>query len=380
MRIVLINHGTASEWGGGDSVQIKETARVLRNRGHEVVIQNKDRPDLREADIAHIFNCRVPGSFIKQISTCQTAGVPIVVSPIWISIGKALWGSRGTFGILRRFQEIDGIQIREELNELKSRNLIVDMGMGNLNSDGKGTYDLSWLKNIQRLMKTVDGLLPNSWLELKSVQNDLLWSGENYGVAYYGVDPKKFLDARPEKFREYTGIKGEFLLQAGRIEPGKNQAMLCWALKNTNIPIVLIGSSKHWPAYAELCKGICDKQVTIIDHLPQDILASAYAAARVHSLISWMDTCGLVSLEAAMSNTPIVGSTFGHELEYLQNDAWLADPGNPEDIEKTILKAWECGKNNKKVEVLKERIMSEYNWEKTVTNTEKIYMKAIESA
>ena len=45
-------------------------------------------------------------------------------------------------------------------------------------------------------------------------------------------------------------------MQAGRIEPGKNQAMLCWALRHTDMPIVLIGGSKHWPSYAELCRSI----------------------------------------------------------------------------------------------------------------------------
>ena len=39
--IVFVNHGTAGEWGGGDSVQIKKTAEKLRQRGHEVIIQNK---------------------------------------------------------------------------------------------------------------------------------------------------------------------------------------------------------------------------------------------------------------------------------------------------------------------------------------------------
>ena len=117
-------------------------------------------------------------------------------------------------------------------------------------------------------------------------------------------------------------------MQAGRIEPGKNQAMLCWALRNTDIPIVLIGGSKHWPAYAELCRSISGSRLTIIDHMPQNLLASAYAAAAVHTLPSWMETCGLVSLEAALSGTPLVGSTFGHELEYLEGDAWYADPGD----------------------------------------------------
>ena len=33
-----------------------------------------------------------------------------------------------------------------------------------------------------------------------------------------------------------------------------------------------------------------------------------------HALPSWMETCGLVSLEAALSGTPLVGSTFGMNL------------------------------------------------------------------
>ena len=79
----------------------------------------------------------------------------------------------------------------------------------------------------------------------------------------------------------------------------------------------------------------------MIDHLPQELLASAYSAARVHCLPSWMDTCGLVSLEAAINRTAVVGSTFGHELEYLQNDAYLVDPADPENIKKGVLKAWD---------------------------------------
>ena len=54
VKVVLINHGTAGEWGGGDSVQIKETAKRLRQRGYEVSIQNSDTPNLEEL-ILHIY-------------------------------------------------------------------------------------------------------------------------------------------------------------------------------------------------------------------------------------------------------------------------------------------------------------------------------------
>ena len=226
-------------------------------------------------------------------------------------------------------------------------------------------------------MTQADGLLPNSWLELKAVQTDLHWCGDRFEVAHYGVEPRVFLDADPEPFRQHTGIRQPFVLQAGRVEPGKNQAMLCWALRNTNLPIVLIGGTKHWPSYAQLCKAISGDRLVLIDHLPQELLASAYAAARVHCLVSWMDTCGLVSLEAALSGTPVVGSNFGHELEYLRGDAWLADPGDPASITQAVVAAWEAGPHSQRPQKLKRRILEEFNWERTVDATEALYARVI---
>jgi glycosyltransferase involved in cell wall biosynthesis len=380
VRIVLVNHGTASEWGGGDSVQIRETARCLIQRGHQVSVQNSDRPDVANADLVHIFNCRVQQSFVQQIATCQAAAKPVVVSPIWISIGRALWGSRGSFAVLGKAVRDGEAAAQQELELLRRRELVVALDQGKLKADGSGSCDLTWLNDVRQLINGVDGLLPNSWLELKAVQSDLHWSGEKFEIAHYGVNAALFLDADPEPFRRHTGIQGPFVLQSGRVEAGKNQAMLCWALRNTNLPIVLIGGTRHWPAYAELCKAISGDQLTLIDHLPQDLLASAYAAARVHCLTSWMETCGLVSLEAALSGTPIVGSTFGHELEYLRGDAWLADPADASSIRRAVEGAWQAGPHSERPLRLKQRILGNYNWERTATATESLYKRIIENA
>ena len=90
-----------------------------------------------------------------------------------------------------------------------------------------------------------------------------------------------------------------------------------------------------------------------------------------------METCGLVSLEAALSGTPLVGSTFGHELEYLKGDAWWADPGDAESINKAVLAAWQAGRNNIKSIKLKRRILEKFNWERTVDTTERLYQKVL---
>ena len=381
MRILLVNHGTAGEWGGGDGVQIHETAKRLAQRGHHVEAVNSDQPNASGFDVAHLFNCRVEDSFRQQIASCKKAGVPVVVSPIWISLAKAVWGSRGTMSVLQ--QAIDGApstQVESLLNKLSSRELTVRLPQGTVNSEGYGNE--CWpvdRRVIGDLLHQADGLLPNSWLELQAVRHDLQWRGETFEVAHYGVDPGLFLDPNPETFRKATGIHTPFVLQAGRIEPAKNQAMLCWALRQTNLPIVLIGGSKHWPSYANLCKKISGDRLKIIDHLPQHILASAYAAAAVHVLPSWMETCGLVSLEAALAGAPLVGSTFGHELEYLEADAWYADPGDAASLRKAVMGAWEAGRHHPRTIVMKRKVLERFNWERTVDATEKLYMRVLKN-
>ena len=60
---------------------------------------------------------------------------------------------------------------------------------------------------------------------------------------------------------------------------------------------MLIGGGNSGRLRGELPKLLGDR-LTIIDHIPQPLLASAFAASAVHVLPSWMETCGLVTLEA----------------------------------------------------------------------------------
>ena len=234
MRILLVNHGTAGDWGGGDGVQMRETAKRLAQRGHQAVVVNSDRPDVRGFDIVHLFNCRALASLEQQMQVCQAANVPVVVSPIWVSISRAIWGSRGTFGLLAQAINAGVRDDTAGMQSLKQRKI---GGAGDrwfCSSHGDCDFDNHY-QAIGALLNQADGLLPNSWLELQAVRNDLQWSGDCFEVAHYGVDPRKFLDADPEPFRAFSGIKNTLCVASRRIEPAKNQAMLCWALRNTLI-------------------------------------------------------------------------------------------------------------------------------------------------
>ncbi len=372
----MVNHGVAANFKGGDSVQIQETTLRLYQRGHQVAVTNNDSPDPRGFDLVHLFNCRQVASFKRQLESCQKANIPVVVSPIWVSIPRAFWGSRSTFSAIQQTVE-SGREQSDALQQLKERRLVLEEDGQLYQSHGFGNEERFEIPKLKNLLKSVTGLLPNSLLEMKAIRDELNWSGNRFNIAKYGVNPKTFLDADPKKFREETGITFDFIMQAGRIEPAKNQAMLCWALRHTNIPIVLIGSTSNWPAYGELCKQIYGDKLTIIDHLPQDLLASAYAASSVHVLPSWCETCGLVSLEAALNNTPVIGSTFGHEMEYLQNDALYVDPADAESVKNAVIQSLDEGSTSPRVSNLKKRILSEYNWETTTDSTISIYKEIL---
>ena len=90
-----------------------------------------------------------------------------------------------------------------------------------------------------------------------------------------------------------------------------------------------------------------------------------------------METCGLVTLEAALAGAPVVGSTFGHELEYLHNDCWWADPANPDSIRDAVVSAWKAGHTDARPVRLKRRILEEFNWERTADATERLYDRVL---
>ena len=79
MKILFVNHGTADTMSGGDGVQMRETAKRLAQRGHQVVAVNSDRPEVAGFDLVHIFNCRAFHSFHQQMQVCG-GGIPTVVS------------------------------------------------------------------------------------------------------------------------------------------------------------------------------------------------------------------------------------------------------------------------------------------------------------
>lgn len=373
LRILLLNHGRAADLMGGDSVQIAATAKGLRRRGYHVTVACSDHPDTSDCDLVHIYNARTATSLAGQLASARESRTPVVVSPIWISLTQARWGSLATRGVLEQLQKrLDGGE--RLLSQLIDRRLAVSCDGEVLRFDSAGDSTTKRLEQISTLLRDVEFMLPNSWLELAALRRDLAWHGTSAEIAPYGVDPGLFNDPDPGLFRSQSGITGPFIIQAGRVEPPKNPAMLLYAMRDSNLPIVLVGRNDVDPSYTDLCRSIGGDKVHFFGHMPPHLLASAYAGASVHALPSWCETCGLVSLEAALAGTPVVASIAGHEAAYLESDAWYCDPANPMSIRSAIEAALSAGPRADKVRRLRNRIRTQYHWDNMVDASEKTYM------
>ena len=94
-------------------------------------------------------------------------------------------------------------------------------------------------------------------------------------------------------------------------------------------------------------------------------------------LPSWCETCGLVTLEAALAGTPVVVSIAGHEAAYVGSDAWYCDPADPCSVLNAVVAAIDAGRNDPRVRRLQRRILAEFNWNAMAEASERAYSLAL---
>jgi hypothetical protein len=179
------------------------------------------------------------------------------------------------------------------------------------------------------------------------------------------------LEASPDLFIEKYGRR-DFVLCVGRVEKKKNQLSLIAAMRGSGIPLVIVGQPNP-ESYLELCRRYADENTHFISSLSEEELASAYAAAKVHALVSWIELPGLTTLEAAAAGCNIVSTDRGSPPEYLQDMAWYCDPARIDSIREAVLAAHQAPRSNR----LRERIRRNYTWECAAQRTFEGYQLAL---
>lgn len=362
MKVLFVNRLDSLWRPGGDVVQMLETKRHLEDLGVEVDISLSEHPVGAGYDLAHLFNSQIPHQEFEQLRHLKQVGLPVCLSTIYWDQTETMWADVAVRTVFKKAES--AAQLKSYIDKLRDQTLEI-----------KGISPVSpspfyaAMKSVQAcLFEQVDYLLPNSQLEMREISLRHGICNKPFAVVPNGVNPELFLGADPRLFVDKFGVK-DFVVMAGRVEGRKNHLLALYALRNENIPVVVVGSQSDRD-YAELCKRWAARNVVFIDHLPQRELASAYAAARVCLLPSWMESTGLVALEAALAGCNVVVTNRGATWEYFGDLAYYCNPLDPWSIKEATLMAYQNFESDgQRRERLRDLILSQYNWKRAAEKT-----------
>ena len=322
LRVLFVVRPDASTRFGGDAMLARDNFAAVRALGVAADMVETDRPDAHGYDLVHIFNVGQPEICKRQMDACEEAGVPIALSPVWLDL-REYFGRAHAHERLLLTAKTAG-EVEAKLRRFRSKNDL------NAFMNRREAEDLNRRHAVQAaLLRRARVLLPNSAIEARDCLVRLGVRDKPTIIVYIAGS------LEPER---YWQEQRRGLMSIGRVETRKNQTGLLYALRNDAIDIDIIGATYH-ADLVEVCLKWCPR-ARIHGRVPRQPMLEMLGRCEVHALVSWCETAGIATLEAAAAGAKIVVADRGAEVEYFGDDAEYADPADPDSIRAAVMRAF----------------------------------------
>jgi glycosyltransferase involved in cell wall biosynthesis/predicted SAM-dependent methyltransferase len=369
LRILLV--ARKEQLAGGPSIRIPVLQKQLAALGHSADICYDPAPDTTGYDVAHVFNVWAPWEALPQMRHLKQTGVPLVLSPIFLDLAESAWAAKAVMLIFT--QTTDPAQREHYLDALANGSLMLD---NKSRSQGLEVFP-GGNAMVREIIMLADHIIALSVEEMQRIAKCLRIARRPFTLVRNAADYAVFETASADWFVKNFGVK-DFVLCVGRIERRKNQALLLQALRESALPIVLVGQNGE-ADYEQVCRSLAPQGTLFIPQLGRAELASAYAAARVCAQTSWAEGASLVNLEAAAACCPLVVSNRASEFEYFGDVARYCDPADRASILDAVREAYGSFEKEKQMRVaLRERLKETCTWENATVATVKAYERAMD--
>lgn len=357
---------------GGDTVQLTKTRDELIKLGVDVDISLDWSPNLSNYDIVHLSNVtRIQETYI-QIQNAIKQHKPVVLSTIFWPMEE--FEKNGQVGIRKFINEhfhIDNIErikaLARYVKDPESRNLATR----NLINVGYSTMQHFVIENT-------DFFLPNAELEMEALERTFNFKSEKYVVVPNAVDLELADQAMEEDIPEEYEKFRDAVICVGRIETRKNQVALAKALERTSLKVIFVGNvSNNQKEYFNELMMYVNKNPNFyyLPYIDNKDIYKLYRVCKVSALPSWLDTPGLVSLEAAAMGCNLAVSSKGTTKEYFGDYAEYCEPDDISSIRTAVLNAF----NKEKTEQLEKIIRKKYTWTEAAKKTLEGYNKVLKN-
>lgn len=365
MKVLFQTRTNLFDAPGGDMVQMLKTKEFLEKEGVCVDISLELEPNLDHYDLVHLFNLMEPQDIYIQMLNAKKQNKKIVLSTIYGLYTEFERKARG--GLFQKIAKyLSPFQIAFVKNLVKHYKG-KRMHKGVYKMIFKGYYGL-----MKEIVDNTSVFLPNSHSEMNRVIRDFKLNNPKYVSIPNAIDKSVFTSEIDNQNNPYNKFK-DCILCAARIEGRKSTLNLVRAVQNTDYHLVLVGNeSKNQKKYVDQVRREAGANVTFLGAVSHQELRQLYEVSRVHALVSWMETPGLSSIEAAAMGKNIVVTHKGDTYDYFKEYAFYCEPDDVNSIRLAIDKAFHTPVNPN----LKKRILEKYVWEQTASETLKGYKLA----
>lgn len=249
--------------------------------------------------------------------------------------------------------------------------------------------NLAW--QIQKLnLKKSDAIITDSESSSRDVHKYTGISVTKIQTVYLaaGEEFKVIKSSSHQVIKRKYNLPEKFVLYVGDVTWNKNLPRLITAMKQVNIPLVMVGKSlvqkdfdktntwnKDLIEVQRLTDG--DKRFIKLGFIPTEDLVAIYNLATVFVFPSLYEGFGLPVLEAMQSGTPVITTKEGSLPEVAGDAAYYIDAYSSDAIVEGLKKVLESEKLQRE---LSERGLQQaklFSWEKTAKETLKVYKKVL---
>ena len=363
LRVLLVSR--EDPHGGGPSYRVPRTAEALRARGHQVELTTAAEPDATGFDIAHVFNIWPPEQAVRQLESLGRQGVPLLFSPIFMDLLEHLAAGATLLPLFAA-----GLTPSERVAVLRS--FPAELAGWLEEARKRRPHPLeAYGALLRRCLTHVDAIVVLGDTELAAIREHAPDPPRTFSVPNAPVVVSDRVGDPPEGL-----ASGGYVICAGRLERRKNQLLLIEALRDTGIPLVLVGATPE-PDYAQFCREVAaGLPVRFLPHLAAD--SGAYTALLAHAAVfvlpSWIEGAPLAALDAASLGVRLVLADRGCVREYFEGHARYFNPASVAEIRARVLEAWNEAQHTCSGDPeLHGLVADRFSWNRVVEATESAY-------
>jgi len=205
---------------------------------------------------------------------------------------------------------------------------------------------------------------------------------EKIRVVYQGCHQsfkENYSEEQLLKIREKYSLPQKFILNVGTIEARKNLLNVVKALKETEIPLVVVGK-KDKKYFRKIEKEIQKNAVEVffLENVSMEELAGIYRLAAIFIYPSFFEGFGIPVIEALFSGTPVITSNVSCLPEAGGKDSVYIHPENSDDIRSKVLFLWENAAERKRRSEKGLEFVQKFSDEKIAENLINVYREVLQ--